>query len=288
MTHPWRLAALRAWIRFEAWWYRAWPLPRGGAIPRRVERLLVNTGIIGPVRVEVEPGVNLLLDPTDFIARSLLLSDRTRWEPDVWNAIGSGLQPGAVFIDVGANIGYDSLKAARLVGGAGRVVACEPNPPVLALLQQNVAASQAANVTVLPVACADRETTLAFFDATDGGNSGRSSMSADNAGPGGRAITVQARRLDDIVADLGLTRLDVLKIDVEGAELVVLRGSEATLRRFQPKLVLEVIPRLLASMGSSPDELERWLGEHGYDRSRVIDHENREYWSSLSGPTHPA
>jgi hypothetical protein len=113
-------------------------------------------------------------------------------------------------------------------------------------------------------------------------------MSADNAGPGGRAITVQARRLDDIVADLGLTRLDVLKIDVEGAELVVLRGSEETLRRFHPKLVLEVIPRLLASMGSSPDELERWLGAHGYDRSRVIDHENREYWSSLSAPTHPA
>lgn len=283
---PWPITLLGAWIRLEERWYRNFPLPRGGAALRHLERLFIRCGIIHPTRVEVAPGVSLLLDPTDFIGRSLLKN--FDWEPDVWAAVESALPEHGVFVDVGANIGYASLMAAQRVGPRGRVIAVEPNPRVLPRLRENIAASGVTNVTVLPFASADVEASLTFFDGTDGGNSGTSSLSADNAGPGRRALVVQARRLDDMLAELDLSRLDVLKIDVEGAEPLVLKGAQATLRRFRPRLVIEVIPWVLVGMGSSADELEQWLRQHGYDRSRLIDPHNREYWSSLSDRVHPA
>src|SRR5258708_2175128 len=63
-----------------------------------------------PVRVEVERGVNLLLDPGDLIGRAILIT--SVWQPKVWRSISEGLSTGAVFFDVGAHIGYDSLKAS--------------------------------------------------------------------------------------------------------------------------------------------------------------------------------
>jgi FkbM family methyltransferase len=229
------------------------------------------------VRVEVEPGVSLWLDPADAISRTILISRAGKWEPEVWQAISSGLPDGGVFFDVGAHIGYDSLKAATVVGETGRVVAFEPNPNTITQLRSNVAASGARNVVVQPIACTDRETTLTLFDSSPGGNSGSTSLSRENAGPVTRAYRVRGRPIDDVVKELGLRRLDVLKADVEGAELIVLRGATETLRQFHPKLILEVVPRQLANMGTSVEELEAFIRSLGYLESKAVDYKNREY-----------
>src|SRR6266700_2683994 len=132
-----------------------------------------------PVRVEIQPGVSLLLDPRDYIPRTIL--QEGEWQPEVWRAISSGLSTGSVFLDVGAHIGYDTLKASVRVGKAGLVVAFEPNPPTLTLLRDNIAASHATNVIVEPIACVAEERVLVLYDSTQQGNSAAASLSRSNA-----------------------------------------------------------------------------------------------------------
>ena len=269
-----RVVTVRSYVRAERAWAKYFP---GRPLLRRGEPLLRRIGVLKPVRVEVEPGVSLLLDPEDDISRTILVSLGSKWEPEVWAAISSGLSEGSVMFDVGAHVGYDTLKASVKVGDKGRVVAFEPNPNTVTMLRSNIAASGAHNVIVEPIACTDTEQMLTLFDATPGGNSGSSSLSQRNAGTISRPYVVRGRRIDDVVAELGLTRVDVFKADVEGAELLVLRGAAETLNRFHPKLILEVVPRQLANMNTSVAELESFIKTLGYNSTRAVDYKNREW-----------
>lgn len=265
----------RAWLRFEDWWWEHNPLPRGRAIPKRVGRALRRWSVLRPVLVDLEPGVRVWLDPGDLISRSILVDRHDRWEADVWNAVAGGLAPGAVMLDIGAHIGYMTLKAARVVGAEGRVIAFEPNPRTADVLRRNIAASGAGNVEVIQAACAADKGEMVLFVPL-GDNSGVTSLAASHAGPA-TPVTVPVRRLDDVVEELGLSRVDVIKIDVEGAETLALRGAAKTLTRFRPRLVAEVLPEALAAMGTSPEELDATLAAIGYTDVRQVDGHNREY-----------
>jgi FkbM family methyltransferase len=239
---------------------RSWP---------RLEKSLA----LKPMRVEVEHGVNLLLDPGDLVARDILISGV--WQPGVWQSISAGLSSGAVFLDVGAHIGYDTLKGSVRVGESGKVISFEPNPGTLKQLRENIIASRADNVIVEPIACTDAEQFLTLYDSTSEGNSGASSLSLANADEARRGIlpsyTVKGRPIDNVVRELGLNRLDVMKVDVEGAEYLVLRGARKTLLRFHPKLVMEVEPFQLVNMKTSVEDLVSLLKELGYGPGKQVD-----------------
>jgi FkbM family methyltransferase len=207
----------------------------------------------------------------------VLISRRGEWEPEVWDAIRRHLKPGAVFVDVGAHIGIDSLKAGAVVGPSGKVVSIEPNPTTLDQLRANVAASGAKNVIIQPIALADVEQELTLFDSRRTGNSGSSSLSSRNAGDAGRPYKVKGRRLDDVVRELALDRLDLIKADVEGAELLVLRGSVETLTRFRPALILEIVPRQLENLGASVTAVESMIRAFGYNEGQWVDYKNKQY-----------
>ena len=236
-------------------------------------------GAFKPVRVEVERGVSLRLDPTDFVAREILTQNV--WQPEVWQSISDGLSAGSVFLDVGAHIGYDTLKASVKVGPSGKVVSFEPNPSTLKELHANIAASHAINVTVEPIACTDKDQALTLYDSTSEGNSGASSLSLANADEARKgtlpSYTVKGRPLDEVVRELGLSRLDVIKVDVEGAEYLVLRGARETLQRFHPKLVMEVVPLQLANMNATVEQLHALLKELGYGRGKQLDDTDWEW-----------
>jgi FkbM family methyltransferase len=276
-SHVGEVTLVRSYVRLDRAWVKYFPFASGNGLIRRLDPLMTRLGVLKPVRVELEPGVSLLLDPNDDVARTMLVSRRSEWEPQVWAAISSGLGDGKVFFDVGAYIGYYSLKASPRLGRTGRVVAFEPNPNTLPVLRANIAASGATNVTVEPIACTDTEQTLTFFDATPGGNSGSSSLARANAGSRTRSYTVRGRPIDDVVDELGLGRVDVIKVDVEGAELLVLRGTMKVLARHHPKVILEVVPRQLAAMNATVGQLESLLTTLGYNTTRMIDYKNREW-----------
>lgn len=269
-------AARTKWyFAVEREWTAHWPLPRGRSLAARLEPFVRPTA---PAWVTVEPSVTMLLDPEDYVSAEILRTGE--WEAESWQAIRRHLSAGAVFVDVGAHIGYYSLKAAPIVG-SGRVIAIEPNPPTVKELRDNIAASGATAIDVQPVACSDRESTIDLY-AAPRANTGQSSLSRANAAQEGAiagVYRVRARPLDAIVADEHVSRVDVIKIDVEGAEMLVLKGAAATLDRYHPAVIVEIIEKQLNQMGASGAQLREFLQAHGYaPRGTYID--NVEFdWS---------
>lgn len=267
-----RPATVRAYFGLERTWSEHWPFQRGKDALQDLEPKLLALGILGPARVEVEPGVSFFLDPRDLVPVSILRSGE--WQPEIWSSISPALSNGSVFLDVGAHIGYFSMKAALKVGKPGHVVAFEPNPETLKLLRDNVIANKAENVIVEPIACTDREQTLTFY-AAPVMNTSASSLARSNADISGkeapRAYAVRGRPIDDVVRELNLTRVDAIKIDVEGAEVYVLRGAANTLKRFHPKVVVEVVPEQLANMQTTPADLASVMKTAGYNRSKPLN-----------------
>lgn len=140
--------------------------------------------------------------------------------------------PGGVAIDVGANLGEWSVPLARAVGRDGRVLCIEPNPAIAAALAATLRINNfiQAEVVALALASEDGEGRL----LVEPGDTGLSHLSRSEA-----AIPVQLRRLDSIVAEYKVTRLDLIKIDVERYERFVLVGAAETLHRFRPTVVFE-------------------------------------------------
>jgi len=252
----------KGYFTVERQWAAHWPFARGVALPSRFKSIVRPTA---PAWFTIAPSVTMLLDPEDYVSAEIIRTGE--WEPESWNAIAKHLSAGSVFVDVGAHIGYYSLKAAPVVGPGGHVIAVEPNPPTIRELEDNIRASGAsAIISVQPVACSDTEATLDLF-AAPRRNTGQSSLSKSNASQTGQDVAtyhVRARPLDDIIHDTGVSRVDVVKIDVEGAEMLVLKGSVNTLARYHPMVIVELIDAQLRSMGSSEAEVRAFMQAHGY------------------------
>lgn len=168
-------------------------------------------------------GAGLLLDATGTNPGYLLGTT----EPDEQAWLAARLCPGDVFYDVGANIGFHTVIAARLVGNAGTVVAFEPLPENAAQLRRNVELNSFANVEVVEAALSDG---TGFANLSGSGHRTRRTLTK----LGG--VEVRTFRLDDWEGPPP----DLLKIDVEGAELVVLEGALETIRRHRPDMLIEV------------------------------------------------
>jgi FkbM family methyltransferase len=138
------------------------------------------------------------------------------------------IRPGQQVLDIGAAAGYYTLLAARLVGPAGSVVAFEPHPNNLRYLRGHVRQNRLKQVRVLDLAIADQHGTAHF-----GGGSGTGTSRLQEQGE----FEVAVRRLDDLAEEHGLAPQHI-KIDVEGAELEVLRGGEQLIRKHRPTIFL--------------------------------------------------
>ena len=170
------------------------------------------------------------------------------------------LQPGMTVFDVGSNIGYYTLLAARAVGPEGQVHAFEATPAVAKRLAENVALNRFANVTVNHLAVCDREGDVEFNLQED--SEGNSMVVSD---PGHASVSVPATTLDAYVSRQGISRVDLIKIDVEGVEGLVLEGARTLLGGTQPPvLIIESNPATLRAAGNSPEQLCDRLASFGY------------------------
>jgi FkbM family methyltransferase len=171
----------------------------------------------------------------------------------------------AIVIDVGAYLGVYALLGARLAGAGGRVVALEVDPRTVPFLRRNVVENGlTTRVRVLEAAAADYTGTGRFF-LNDGDASG-SSLFVQR----GPARDVSIVRLDDVLADL--PRVDVMKIDVEGAELRVLRGATDVIARSPNVAVIcEVNPRALRAADAAPEDFVELFRELGFHVHRIVE-----------------
>lgn len=162
-----------------------------------------------------------------------------------------------VFIDVGANVGIHTLAIAHHVSQGGAVVAFEPHPVNHRLLLHNLEQNHLHHVVAENFGLAEAAATLTGTGRADGGNWSLASR-------GDYCFEVRLLRLDDYLREHPLPRLDLMKLDVEGAELRVLRGARRTIERFRPLIVFEVCPSWLAKMHTGVAELFAELVDHGY------------------------
>jgi FkbM family methyltransferase len=204
----------------------------------------------------------LFLYPGNETSRSVFVTGR--YEPNEFFLLQRVIQPGMTFIDAGANRGLYSIFAARRVGPRGKVLALEPSGREFQILQKNVKLNSLTNVIVIRKALADRASDLDLSVAPLG-KSGHNTLGAFGYDtPLDHRERVHAERLDDVVYSEGLARVDVIKMDIEGAEMAALRGAVETLRQFKPVLLIELSDRSLRHQGSGSGEVLAWLERQGY------------------------
>jgi FkbM family methyltransferase len=173
------------------------------------------------------------------------------------------VRPGDTFVDIGANIGMVTLLARHLVGDTGRVIACEPNPRLRARLENLVARNRLAGVDLVAKALGEAAGSAELHEFS--GHTGWGSLAAQ--GPAGAATTavwqVPVVRGDDLLATAPPGPM-VVKIDVEGFEVPVLRGLRQTLASRSPAVLVEVADAHQRRAGFSAAELCGELQGLGY------------------------
>lgn len=167
------------------------------------------------------------------------------------------LAPGNVFVDVGANIGYFSFIASRKVGPSGRVFSFEPSQREFGRLQRAVPLNQHSNITAFNIALAESAGQVKL--SIDSFHTGLNQIQYEQNAQ--QTELIACKRLDEVLHD---QYIDLLKVDVEGAEMKVLRGCEELLQKGQiQKLIVEITPAFLNRYGDSKEDLYKYLESYG-------------------------
>lgn len=218
---------------------------------------------------EFEPGLFMPLELDDKIVFWCFADGARSWDP-VMHLSRQLVGRDSTVFDVGANVGVWVMAAARRAG-AGRVVAFEPLSRTVSRLRRNLELNGIANVRVEAIALSDRVGRAAFFAPSED-NSGLASLAARRGVD--RASEVDCLTLDDYCDGNGITRIDVMKVDVEGAEELVFRGGARSLSATgAPVVMFEADDQLAAALGSSTENTKRLLAGYGYSIYRVTPNE---------------
>lgn len=173
------------------------------------------------------------------------------------------LNVGDGMLDVGANFGLHTLLAGTIVGSTGEVHAFEPLPSNVQMLRHHVYLNRLESVVrIIPSAVSDSPVSeVVFFSGADELGV---TASLTSSGCNTQRVMVPNTRLDDYLPEIHRP-VRLIKIDVEGAELKVLRGGQMLLKKFKPLLVIEVHAFAFPGFGTSLEEFEAFLDECGYN-----------------------
>lgn len=222
------------------------------------------------LRVETRYGFSILASPRDYSSYGIYFFGD--YDPRMTDALRHLLRPGMTAWDVGTDRGWFTLLMASCVGRSGRVDAFEAFPPNVVRLRDNLALNDFPQVRVHAAAVSDQSGSMYFEPPEDAGQrdfpylGDCSGVGHLTLSPGPKAIRIPTTTLDEVAAREKLARLDLVKLDIEGAEPAALRGGRETLRRYRPTLVVEYNRMTLRRAGSSLEELDGMLDELGYER----------------------
>lgn len=214
--------------------------------------------------------VRMFLQPEWRGMAKLVFAFRERYEPEL-SYLKMILSAGNTFIDVGANIGIYTLAASKIVGETGRVLAFEPSAQSSPLLAKNIALNGLKNVHTFPVALAQKNGRAWLHR---GPNPTLNSFGKDPSWKeDGEEVVTET--LDQVLRKAHIDRVDVIKMDVQGAEELVLRGARNTVTSVHPVVIFEVWPEGAMLLGLSPYGPWNLLESIGYqffatDRGGVL------------------
>jgi len=215
-----------------------------------------------------------------FAHPRFLTNNLDQYEPHVLNWLDTLIHPGDCVLDIGANVGLVSLLMAKRTGRSGAVFAFEPSPPNLRLLAYHQRKNRLRHLHIEPSAVSDRHgETISFYLLNEGDNLSNSLVFSGETLPNMDAdlysarkeITVPTVSMDAFCSAGGL-KPSLIKVDVEGAELLVLRGASRILLEARPNVVLAVHPWWLPD-GQTAADIVSFLHSHGYT---IHDHSGKE------------
>ena len=185
------------------------------------------------------------------------------------------LRKGDHVLDVGSNLGYYALLAGRAIGPTGRVLGFEPAGDVFSVLERNVLRSGLANIQVFPWAISDRSEPIEFYGSEI---PSWGSLIHEKDLLQAKPTTVQAKRLDDLLDEFPEFRPTMLRMDVEGGELMALEGAQRLLRKHRPRIFVEIHP--FAFEWERAHQALVQLRDLGYSSGAVVERIWDEPWAS--------
>ncbi len=218
-------------------------------------------------------GLEMYVDAEDSCVGKPI-SQHLPYEPHVTAVLNKEFKNDSVFLDIGANMGWFTMQAAVKIK-KGKIIAVEPNPNNLQLLYRSVIANQLNNIQVYPYAATEENGWLQLsFVQSNGFVELPTTINATTH-------YVQGVNLDELLQNE--PRIDIVKIDVEGHELLALKGLQKTLARCRPLLVTEFHPAMLKAHGGlEPIDYLNWIAGAGYQLA-VIQEDGE-----ISAPLTPA
>jgi FkbM family methyltransferase len=206
--------------------------------------------------------VRMLLPPEWRGVAKLIYALRDYYEPEL-AYLERLLSPGKVFVDAGANFGIYTAMASKTVGERGRVISFEPSARAFPVLQHNIALNGFRNVLVFPAALTNKtgRAWLYHHPAVGSDALAKDSTFDSNA----YAQRIATARLDNVLRQTSIERVDVIKMDVQGAEELALRGAAETITSMRPAIMFEFHPAGAVSLGLEPCGAWNLLKSLGYD-----------------------
>lgn len=203
----------------------------------------------------------MMLFPSEAVALALTMACGL-YEKLTTNIVKRLLRPGYIFVDVGASFGYYTILAASIVGPRGKVIAFEPEPTRFIFLKTNIKINRFPHVIAVNAAVSNVNGESHFYI------SGEESSLYMRPGP---QIKVKTVRLDEFLESIGINSINMIKIDVEGAEMLVLEGAEKVFRRSKNlRLIIELNPQALKVAKVHPYDLIEKIKYLGAKKIYVI------------------
>jgi len=188
------------------------------------------------------------------LRESAMMMDRALGIYEYWKRkiFLNTVKEGMTIVDIGVNKGYFSLLFAKLMNDRGKVLSFEPDPDNCFWVRKSIQANGYRCIELFQYALSDKEGSVTFYlgKKSGWGSVFPSSLTEE------KAITVKTRKLDNVLKEEGMNKVDIIKIDVQGADLLVLKGAETTLKRQNIKLAMDVDVKSLGERNQLFDFLE--------------------------------
>lgn len=198
----------------------------------------------------------MLVNPSEHIQQQLFWYGY--YEKELGDLIRKILLPGDIFLDIGANIGYFSLLAAKHQPTA-RIFSFEPVSPIFNLFEQNISLNDIKNITAINSAVGEANSeNYIYISGAD--NTGMSSFQKPE-NYSGSTEKVKIVSIDEWFSNSGLSKIDLIKLDIEGSELSALKGMKEALLNFKPAVVSEINPEMLRQFNTKAVDIFNYLND---------------------------
>jgi len=182
------------------------------------------------------------------------------FEPATVKVLKRLVKSGDTVLDIGANVGYISLVLAKCVENSGKVFSFEPDSKNFASLKRNLALNADCNIEPIAKAVSDSHQPIRLYHAKFDFNAGAHSMLPSEK-HSSDFVEIEATTIDEFVTSHGLKKIDVIKIDIEGAEMKAFNGMTETLRNSRPLIVCELCEEHQVRAGYTTQAVKKWMAE---------------------------